>query len=137
MSNVVDLTERLNLHESVRPFLTIIDAGGKIAEILDAVFPALTKEQQRVMIALTAWRIMGAGMPASIELLRRLPPLHGMHPESIQAALTQLHDANIIAFQTHGDEGFFAWPALDLVIEVALRDMHVSKIVGADGERLR
>ena len=139
MTNVVDLAARLALHESVRPFLTILDAAPKVADVLEAVFPQVTKEQQRALLAVVAWRIMGAELPASIELLKRLPVLHGMHPESIQAALVQLHDADIIAVQQHGEESAFTWPALDTIVYIALQETHAPKtsIVGVDGEKLR
>lgn len=135
--NIIDLSARLRLHESVQPFLTILSAAPKVADIMEEALPALTKEQQRALLAVISWRIMGAELPASIELLRRLPVMHDMHPESIQAAFTQLCDANILVFQQHGEEGGFAWPALDLIITVALRDANAPKIVGIDGSKLR
>ena len=65
--------------------------------------------------------------------------LHGMHPESIQAALIQLHDADIIAVQQHGEESAFTWPALDAIVFIALQEASAPKtsIVGVDGEKLR
>ena len=139
MTNVVDLAARLALHESVRPFLTILDAAPKVADVLEAVFPQVTKEQQRALLAVVAWRIMGAELPASVELLRRLPTLHRMHPESIQAAFHRLCDADILVFQQHGEEGGFLWPALDTIVFVALQETHAPKtsLVGLDGEKLR
>ena len=139
MTNVVDLAARLALHESVRPFLTLLEASPKIGEVLEAVLPQVTKEQQRVLLAVVVWRLMNAELPASIELLKRLPVLHGMHPESIQAALIQLHDADIIAVQQHGEESAFTWPALDAIVFIALQEASAPKtsIVGVDGEKLR
>ncbi len=139
MTNVVDLAARLALHESVRPFLTLLEASPKIGEVLEAVLPQVTKEQQRVLLAVVIWRLMGAQLPASIELLKRLPVLHGLHPESIQAALVQLHDADILAVQQHGEESAFVWPALETVVFIALQETHAPKssLVGLDGEKLR
>ena len=139
MTNVVDIAARLKLHESVRPFLTLLEAAPKIGEVLEAVLPQVTKEQQRVLLAVVVWRLMNAELPASIELLKRLPVLHGMHPESIQAAFHQLCDADILVFQQHGEEGGFLWPALDTIVFVALQETHAPKpsLVGLDGEKLR
>ena len=139
MTNVVDLAARLKLHETVRPFLTLLEAAPKIGEVLEAVLPQVTKEQQRALLAVVVWRLMGAELPASIELLKRLPVLHGMHPESIQAAFHQLCDADILVFQQHGEEGGFLWPALDTIVFVALQETHAPKtsLVGLDGEKLR
>ncbi len=49
MTNVVDLAARLKLHETVRPFLTLLEAAPKIGEVLEAVLPQVTKEQQRAL----------------------------------------------------------------------------------------
>lgn len=136
-NNVIDLAARLSLHDSVRPFLTILGAAPGVAEILEEVLPKVTKEQQRALIAVVAWRIMGAQLPASIELLKRLPCLHGLHPESIQAAFMQLCDAHTLIFQQHGEEGGFVWPALDQIIQIALKEADSAKLVGLDGSRLR
>lgn len=127
--NVIDLAARLALHESVRPFLTILGAAPAVAEILEGALTHITKEQQRALLAVVAWRIMGAELPASIELLRRLPVLNGLHPESIQAAFMQLCEADVLVFQQHGDEGGFVWPALDRIIVMALQDMNAPKII--------
>lgn len=127
--NVIDLAARLALHESVRPFLTILGAAPAVAEILEGALTHITKEQQRALLAVVAWRIMGAELPASIELLRRLPVLNGLHPEGIQAAFMQLCEADVLVFQQHGDEGGFVWPALDRIIVMALQDMNAPKII--------
>ena len=137
MTNVVDLAARLKLHETVRPFLTLLEAAPKIGEVLEAVLPQVTKEQQRALMAVVAWRIMGAELPASIELLKRLPCLHGLHEETIQAAYHQLVDAGVLVFQQHGAEGGFVWPALDQIIFVALHEANASKLVDTEGNRLR
>ena len=137
MSNVVDLAARLALHESVRPFLTILGAAPAVADVLEGAFPHSTKEQQRALMAVVAWRIMGAELPASIELLKRLPCLHGLHEETIQAAYHQLVDAGVLVFQQHGAEGGFVWPALDQIIFVALHEANASKLVDTEGNRLR
>lgn len=137
MSNVVDLAARLSLHDSVRPFLTILGAAPAVAEVLEQAFPHSSKEQQRALMAVVAWRIMGAELPASVELLKRLPVLHGLHAETIQAAFHQLVDAGVLVFQQHGSEGGFAWPALDHIILVALQEADAAKLVDANGHRLR
>lgn len=137
MSNVIDLSARLSLHESVRPFLTILGAAPAVSEVLEAALPGVTKEQQRALMAVVAWRIMGAELPASVELLKRLPCLHGMHPESIQAAFMQLADADVLVFQKHGEEGGFVWPALDQIILIALQEADSAKLVDTSGQRLR
>ena len=136
-TNVIDLAARLSLHESVRPFLTLLGAAPAVGEVLEGAFPHSTKEQQRALMAVVAWRIMGAQLPASIELLKRLPCLHGLHDESIQAAFHQLVDAGVLVFQQHGEEGGFAWPALDQIILIALQEADAAKLVGLDGNRLR
>jgi hypothetical protein len=133
MSNIIDLAARLALHESVRPFLTILSAAPEVAE----AFPHITKDQQRALLAVVSWRIMGAELPASIELLKRLPVLHGLHPESIQAAFMQLCEADVLVFQQHGEEGSFVWPALDRIIFAALEEAKAPRIVGTDGSILR
>lgn len=139
MSNIIDLAARLALHESVRPFLTILSAAPDVADVLEESFPHITKDQQRALLAVVAWRIMGAMLPASAELLRRLPVLHGLHPESIQAAFHQLVDAGVLVFQSFNDstEGGFVWPALDKIILMALSDATAPKIVGLDGDKIR
>lgn len=135
--NIVDLSARLALHDAVRPFLTLLGAAPDVSEVLEGALPNITKDQQRALVAVVSWRIMGAELPASIELLRRLPILHGMHPETIQAAFHQLVDADVLVFQQHGDEGGFAWPALDRIILIALNEAGASNIVDAHGQRLR
>ena len=136
MTNIIDLAARLSLHETVKPFLTILGTAPAVAEVLEEAFPHSTKEQQRALMAVVAWRIMGAELPASIELLKRLPCLHGLHDETIQASFHQLVDAGVLVFQQHGNEGGFIWPALDQIIFVALQEAGSSKLVGLDGNRL-
>ena len=137
MSNVVDLSARLALDPAARPFLILLGAAPAIAEVLEQAFPLVTKEQQRALVAVVAWRLQGAALPASIELLKRLPVMAGMHPESIQAAFHQLCDAHVLAFQAHGDEGGFAWPALDQIMHIALQEADAAKLVDTSGNRLR
>lgn len=131
MSNVVNIASRLRLHETVQPFLTILSASPAVADVLELALPNCTKEQQRALLAVIAWRVMGAQLPASIELLKRLPVMHAMHEESIQAAFMQLCEAGVLVFQSHNDghEGAFVWPALESIIEVALAERDAPKIL--------
>lgn len=129
--NVIDIAARLRLHETVRPFLTILSAAPAVADVLELALPNCTKEQQRALLAIIAWRVMGAQLPASIELLKRLPVMAGLHEESIQAALMQLCEADVLVFQSYSDgrEGAFVWPALEHIITVALAEQDAPKIL--------
>ena len=137
MTNVVDISERLRMDETVRPFLTLLGAAPKVVDVLEGAFPNCSKDQQKALMAVVAWRIMGAQLPASVELLRRLPQMRGMHPETIQAAFMNLCEAGVLVFQQHGDEGSFVWPALDQIVFVALNEADTPKLVTPDGDRLR
>lgn len=129
--NIIDLSTRLRLHESVMPLLTILSAAPSVSDVLEEVLPKCTKEHQRALLAVLSWRVMGAELPASIELLKRLPVMNGMHEESIQAAFMQLCEADVLVFQTYNDakEGSFVWPALELILKVALEEANRPKLV--------
>lgn len=140
--NVINLADRLTTHEDVRSFLAIQSAGPEIAEVLKAALPGLPKDQQRALVAIATWRMLGAFLPASIELLRRLPILNGMHPESIGAQFQLLLDGGVIEVVQHAEgtpdeESAFVWPALERLVIRAVQDANSSKIVGADGKSLR
>ena len=62
MTNVVDLAARLALHESVRPFLTLLEASPKIGEVLER----LQQGEEEVLA------IRNFGRKSLDELLERL-----------------------------------------------------------------
>lgn len=54
MTNVVDLAARLALHESVRPFLTILDAAPKVADVLASIAIRCTSAAAKIAASLAA-----------------------------------------------------------------------------------
>ena len=140
--NVINLTDRLTTHEDVRSFLAIQSAGPEISEVLKAALPGLPKDQQRALVAIATWRMMGAFLPASIELLKRLPIMHGMHPENIGAQFSLLLDGGVIEIVQHNkgkedEESAFVWPALERLVIRAVQDANGTKLVDTGGNRLR
>lgn len=119
------VAKRLLTSQEVTQFCQVVKAGPGIAGILEEALPCRTKDQQKALVAVATWRLAGAALPASIELIKRMPMFTGMHPESIQAAFMQLADASVLEFRPYGEdgsEGAFTWPQLEAVIAASMKE---------------
>lgn len=123
-SKVVDLTSRIALHESVRPFLTMLETGPAIGKALAVILPKLPKDQQRALQTVVAFRFMGSKLPADFTLLEHLPSLAGMHEQTIAAAFQMLVDAGILGLHEPDPKAktgagmAFYWPELERLYAV-------------------
>lgn len=126
---VTDLSHRLALHDSARPFLVMLGAGPAIRNALRTVLAKLPKDQQRALMTVVAFRLMGGQLPANVTLLEHLPSLAGMHDQTIAAAFQMLVDGGILGVNQPKDEKdpakrirsmTFYWPELEHLFGGAL-----------------
>lgn len=137
--NVVNLAERLAVDPTTRSAMAIMAAGAEITGILKEVLPTLAHREQKALLAVIAFRVMGGMLPASLEMLRRLPQFAGEHPENIGIAFDFLTGNGVLEVQVNEDEteSAFYWPALERLIVNAIQAANTSPIVGADGLHFR
>lgn len=134
--NVVDIGSRLKLHETCHHFLAMLAIGPDLDKALRAVLPSLPKDQQRALLSLVAYRIMGAMLPAHMTLLQNLPPTRGLHDQTLAAAFQMMHEGGLIDVVTQGEAMCFYWPALERLVVSAIERANTTPIVGADGRPL-
>lgn len=136
--NIVNLAEKMALDLSARNFLAMLSAGPEIRDTLSVALPQMSSNEQKVLLAVVAFRMMGAMLPASLELMRRLPMFEGVHPENIAIAFDFLvaNDVLTVITPEGGDSSAFMWPALERLTERAVQNANATPILGADGKRL-
>lgn len=135
--NVINLADKMKVDPEVRSFLTCIDVGREVKEALDIVLPNMTQNEQRVMVAVVSFRMMGGMLPASLELMRRLPIFQGVHPENIGIACDFLNTNGVLTVVfDDGGEAAFVWEALERLMDQAVVNANTSGIVGTDGNRI-
>lgn len=138
MTEIVDLAHRLAVTPEARHVLSLMKCGPAIERALAVVLPALPKLEQRALITVVAFRMMGSMLPANITLLERMPPLAGISAEEIMAAFQALVDQGILILATPQDQPMaFYWPALERLVHDALRDYEAPAIVGLDGRPMQ
>ena len=135
--NVIDIGERLKTDQKVRAMVSIIKAGPGIADALETVMPSLPQYEQRILGTVYAFRLMGAMMPASIELFAHTPLTASIQESHLTAAVQSLVDGGVLVLEQQGDEACFMWPALERLVAQAILEQDAPKIVGIDGERIR
>lgn len=137
-AEIINLANRMATDRSARNFLATLSAGPEIRDALSVVLPSLAPNEQKVLVAVVAFRMMGAMLPASLEMMRRLPMFEGVHPENIGIACDFLVSNGVLEVVTPegGDESAFYWPALEGLYTRALENADRSPLVGADGNRL-
>ncbi len=134
--NILNLADRLNTDVSARNFLTLLAVGPKIRMQLQEVLSAMAPNEQKALVCLVGFRMMGAMLPASLEMIRRLPPFEGIHPENIGIAFDYLVSNDVLEF-IHDDksgEGAFHWASLDRLVSAALAEADAPKLLGPDGQ---
>lgn len=136
--NIVNLAEKMALDLSARNFLAMLSAGPEIRDVLSVVLPQMAPNEQKALVAVVAFRMMGSMMPASLEMLRRLPMFEGVKPENIGIALDYLVANGVLEVITpEGSEwSAFMWASLERVTERAVQNANTTPIVGTDGKRL-
>lgn len=136
--NIVNLAEKMALDLSARNFLAMLSAGPEIRDVLSVVLPQMSANEQKALVAVVAFRMMGSMMPASLEMLRRLPMFEGVHPENIGIALDYLvaNDVLTVITPENSEWSAFMWEALERVTERAVQNANATPIVGTDGKRL-
>lgn len=102
--NVVDLTERLALTAASRRMFATMASGPELAQMMRPMLMKLSHDQQSAMLVVLTFIILGAPLPASLELLSRMPVFIGTPPAEIQAALEAMVDGGLLLFDgTHFD----------------------------------
>ena len=92
--------------------------------------------RRAALVCLVGFRMMGAMLPASLEMIRRLPPFEGIHPENIGIAFDYLVSNDVLEFihDEKSGEGAFHWAALDRLVSAALAEADAPKLLGPDGQ---
>lgn len=135
-ANIVDIGERLSVPMDIRGMLTILGVGARIAIALKAVLPGLTQPEQRFICTVVGFRIMGGMLPASVEMITRLPMFSGIDAGHVTGIANALCDNEILSVEAAGNEMSFYWPALEKLIHVAITEADAPKVVGTDGNPL-
>lgn len=132
---ITELERQLATDSATAAILKQLKAAPALAELLEAALPLRSKMQQRALMLMAMWRLMGVPLPASIELITHTPMFAGQHPDTAQAPFHELVTAGVIQF----DElrGVFVWPALEGAVHAAAEAVDGPVIVDVGGRSLR
>lgn len=133
---VTDIGEKMSMDQTTRNYVTLLSVAPQLRAKLQETISGLNVHQQKALLCIMTFRMMGAVLPASIELLRRLPPFVNTHPENIGAAFQSLADLGVITLISNATktETAFHWQELDRIIEAELP--RVASPDGKDGQSL-
>lgn len=138
--NIVDIGERLAMSLDVRSMLTMLSVGQRITLALKAVMPGLSQPEQKFLCTLVSFRLMGGFLPASVEMITRLPMFasSGIDAGHAIGVADRLCAGEIIEFMQDEKtgEGAFSWPALEKLIHVAITEADAPQLVTTDGKPL-
>lgn len=140
MAEIIDLAKRMAIAPETRHVLALMKAGPEVELALAAVVGSMGRVEQRALITVTAFRMMGAMVPIEITLLEHMPPLRGISDQEIMAALQKLVDTGVLMIAEPSEtspHGGFYWPALERLVSDALRYYETPAIVGIDGNAIR
>lgn len=137
-AKVINLAERIATDRSARNFLATLKASPEIHDVLSIAIPQMAPNEQKALIAVVAFRMMGAMLPASIELISRLPMFEGIKTENIGIAFDFLVTNGVLEVVTPegGSESAFYWPSLEQLYVRALENADRPTLLGSDGNRL-
>jgi hypothetical protein len=116
------MADYMGMDTTTRNYLMLLSVAPQLRQTLHATMTGLSIHQQKALLCILTFRMMGAVLPASIELLRRLPPFTSTHVDNIGAAFQSLVDKDIITVisnKTQTDTAFH-WKELDRIIEAEL-----------------
>lgn len=120
--NVTSMAEYMGMDTTSRNYLMLLSVAPQLRQKLHETMRGLSIHQQKALLCIVTFRMMGAVLPASIEMLRRLPPFTSTHPENIMAAFQSLVDKGVIAVISNAakTDTAFHWQELDRIIEAEL-----------------
>lgn len=138
MSDIVDISKLAKIDPAARSFLSCMSVGREVKDALEMIMPGLAPNEQKVMMAVVSFRIMGGMLPASLEMMRRLPMFEDMKPENIGIACDFLAHNGVLSVVMSEDqsESAFMWEALERLLMNAVTNANTSGLVGTDGARL-
>lgn len=137
---IIDLAKRFAVSPETRHVLACMKAAPDIELALSAVVPTLGRVEQRILITVVAFRMMGANLPAELTLIEHMPPMRGLSTSEIQDAFDGLVSGGTLMLAGgDGEEDMqsFYWPALERLVNDAVRNYEAPALVGLDGSRLR
>lgn len=137
-ATVASLEDRLALDPSVRNALAILEIGPEIRMVLRTVLPKMSKYEQKCLIAVVGFRLLGGALPASPQLFKALPNLQNDHFENLGAAFQNLIETDVLSIEFNEDktESVFQWPALEKMLLQQLDGMHGPRLVDLSGQRI-
>ena len=120
---VVDLSKEFALDNRAKGFLTALRSMAAVSQPLGDVLAALSREEQRVLMQVVAWRLEGAPfLPASAALIHQ-PLLHGMGLDQLQQIIEDLCDNGVLVQHVLSRDKAgnpaqigWSWPALDRLL---------------------
>ena len=120
---VVDLGKMFALDNRARGFLTTLRALAAVSQPLGDVLATLSREEQRVLVQVIAWRLEGGALlPASAALIHQ-PLLIGMGLDQLQGIVESLVEGGVLEQVTVSRDKMgnpaqigWRWPALERLL---------------------
>lgn len=94
---------RYPMSDDARRLLATLHYGPAIASVMAVDLAKVTPVQQSALVAVFAFHLMGGNLPASFEMVKRLPPFTAVSDDEIRETLQALCDADLLEF----DRGYF------------------------------
>lgn len=135
MSNVTSLFDKAKTEKHAMNMLAALSAGPEARKALELVLPGMTDNQQRALVAVIAFRMMGGMLPASMELLRRLPQFEDVKPENIGIAFDALVSHGVLnVLHTEGEDASasFVWMGFERLLEATVLNAHAPAETDSD-----
>lgn len=141
MSNTVvyDLGERMAIAPAVRRTLAVMKSSNEIEEALRLYLTKLPHAEQRALMTVVAFAVMGSALPANITLIERMPMVHGLGAKVLEDAFEELVEKGILEYRegSKSSAGYFHWTELEHLIGEAMEQYDAPAIIGLDGSKLK
>lgn len=105
-ANILELNPANRRHpmsDDARRLLATLRYGPALASVMVADMAKVPALQQSALVAVFVFQVMGGNLPASFEMVKRLPPFTAVSDDEIRETLQALCDADLLEF----DRGYF------------------------------
>ena len=136
---VYDLGERLAIAPEVRRTLAVMRSSNEIEGALRPFVTKLPHAEQRALMTVVAFAVMGSALPANITLIERMPMVHGLGAKVLEDAFEELVEKGILEYRegSKSSAGYFHWTELEHLIGEAMEQYDAPAIIGLDGKNLK
>jgi hypothetical protein len=115
--NILEIKRQFRLHDDAARLVAVLNFGAAFTTALRPELMKLDRYHQDILVAVFAFEIMGGHLPASMEMLKRLPPFTLLSDEMIEREIKFMCNTGYLKFE----DGFFVSPMIAAGIEEAVK----------------